>query len=289
MTASNARTAGLTTTTAVTGEVPRSGRLKAFADGAAVARRNLIKIKRVPDLLVFSTLSPIMFILLFAYVFGSQINVPGISYREFLIPGIFAQTVIFGATITGAGLAEDIQKGIVDRFRSLPMSRSAVLVGRTGSDVLNNLLVIVIMSLTGLLVGWRIRSSVGEAIGGFLLLLAFAYAISWMMALVGLIVPSPEVVNNASFMLVFPLTFVANTFVPTNKFPSVLQTIANWNPVSSVTAASRELFGNTTDRVPAPKDWSLQHPVLYTLSWIVVILAVFVPLSIRQYKRAASR
>ncbi len=262
---------------------------KTLGDGAVLAKRNLIKIKRVPDLLVFSTMSPIMFILLFAYVFGSAINVPGIGYREFLIPGIFAQTVIFGATITGAGLADDIQKGIIDRFRSLPMSRSAVLVGRTTSDVLNNVLVIVIMSLTGLAVGWRIRSSFLEAAGGFLLLLLFAYAISWIMAWVGLIVPSPEVVNNASFMIIFPLTFVANTFVPTNNFPSVLRTIANWNPVSSVTQAARQLFGNTSDKAPVPKDWSLQHPVIYTLIWVVLLLAVFIPLSVRQYKRAASR
>jgi ABC-2 type transport system permease protein len=263
--------------------------VKALADGAVVAKRNLIKIKRVPDLLVFSTISPIMFILLFAYVFGSAIKVPGLSYREFLIPGVFAQTVIFGATITGAGLAEDIQKGIIDRFRSLPMSRSAVLVGRTGSDLLNNVLVIVVMSLTGLAVGWRIRTSVGEAVAGFLLLLAFAYAMSWIMACVGLIVPAPEVVNNASFIVIFPLTFIANTFVPTNGFPSGLRVIANWNPVSSVTQAARQLFGNTSDRFPPPKDWSLQHPIVYTLLWVVAILVIFVPLAVRLYKRAASR
>jgi ABC-2 type transport system permease protein len=262
---------------------------KAVADGAIVAKRNLIKIKRVPDLLVFSTMSPIMFILLFAYVFGSSIHVPGMSYREFLIPGIFAQTVIFGATITGAGLADDIQKGIIDRFRSLPMSRSAVLVGRTGSDVLNNVLVIFVMSATGLAVGWRIRTDALHAAAGFLLLLAFAYAMSWIMACVGLVVPSPEVVNNASFMVIFPLTFVANTFVPTNGFPDVLRTIANWNPVSSVTQAARELFGNTSDSFPAPHEWPLQHPEIYTLIWIVVLLAIFIPLSVRLYKRAASR
>jgi ABC-2 type transport system permease protein len=263
--------------------------VKTLGDGAIVAKRNLIKIKRVPDLLVFSTMSPIMFILLFAYVFGSAIHPKGISYREFLIPGIFAQTVIFGATITGAGLADDIQKGIIDRFRSLPMSRSAVLVGRTGSDVANNVLVITIMSLTGLAVGWRIRSSVWEAAGGFLLLLLFAYSISWIMAWVGLIVPSPEVVNNASFMIIFPLTFIANTFVPTQGFPSGLRAIANWNPVSSATQAARQLFGNTSDKVPPPTDWSLRHPVIYTLAWVVLLLAVFIPLSVRQYKRAASR
>jgi ABC transporter DrrB family efflux protein len=268
---------------------PTGGLAKALSDGAVVARRNLIKIKRVPDLLVFSTMSPIMFILLFAYVFGSAIHPPGIGYREFLIPGIFAQTVIFGATITGAGLAEDMQKGIIDRFRSLPMSRSAVLVGRTTSDVLNNVLVITIMSVTGLIVGWRIRSSVGEAIVGFLLLLAFAYAISWIMATVGLIVSTPEVVNNASFMIIFPLTFIANTFVPTNNFPTVLKAIANWNPVSSVTQASRQLFGNTGTAPLPDSPWSLHHPVIYTLIWIAGLLAVFVPLSVRQYKRAASR
>jgi len=262
---------------------------KALSDGAIVAKRNLIKIKRVPDLLVFSTISPIMFILLFAYVFGSAITAPGVSYREFLIPGIFAQTVIFGATITGAGLAEDIKKGIIDRFRSLPMSRSAVLVGRTGSDVVNNVLVITIMSLTGLAVGWRIRTSFGEAAVGFLLLLAFAYAISWVMAWVGLLVPSPEVVNNASFVVIFPLTFIANTFVPTKGFPSVLRAIANWNPVSSVTQAARQLFGNVNKSVPVPDYWSLRHPIIYTLLWVVLLLAIFVPLSVRQYKRAASR
>jgi ABC transporter DrrB family efflux protein len=268
----------------------RTGPLKTLLDGAVVAKRNVIKIKRVPDLLVFSTISPIMFILLFAYVFGSAISAgKGIGYREFLIPGIFVQTVIFGSTITGAGLAEDMQKGIIDRFRSLPMSRSAVLVGRTTSDVINNLIVIVIMSVTGLIVGWRIRSSVGEAIAGFLLLLLFAYAMSWVMAVVGLIVPSPEVVNNASFVVIFPLTFIANTFVPTQHFPTGLKAIANWNPVTSVTQAARQLFGNTGSN-PLPKHpWSLHHPVLYSLCWIAVLLAVFVPLAVRQYKRAASR
>ena len=260
----------------------------AFSDGAVVAKRNLIRIKRVPDLLVFTTLSPIMFVLLFAYVFGSAIEVPGINYREFLIAGIFAQTVIFGATITGAGLAEDMQKGIIDRFRSLPMSRSAVLVGRTASDVLNNVITITVMSLTGLLVGWRIRTSFLEAVAGFLLLLVFAYAVSWVFAYVGLLVPSPEVVANASFVVIFPVTFIANTFVQTEGLPTVLRVMAEWNPVSAVTQAARELFGNTAG-MPAPDVWSLQHPVLYTLLWAAIILAVFVPLSVRQYKRATSR
>jgi ABC transporter DrrB family efflux protein len=266
-----------------------SGLSGALADGTVVAKRNLIKIKRVPELLVFTTLQPIMFILLFAYIFGSAIDTGGVQYREFLIAGIFAQTVIFGATLTGAGLADDMKKGIIDRFRSLPMSRSAVLVGRTTSDVLNNVLVITVMSLTGLVVGWRIRTSFLEAAAGFLLLLLFAYAISWIMAWVGLIVPSVEVVQSASFIVIFPLTFIANTFVPSERLPSVLRTFAEWNPVSSVTQAARELFGNLGPDPVEPATWALQNPVLYTLIWVVLILLVFVPLSVVQYGRAASR
>ena len=262
---------------------------KAFVDGAIVAKRNLIKIKRVPEVLVFVLISPIMFVLLFAYVFGGSIDVPGGSYREFLIAGIFAQTVIFGATFTGAGLAEDMQKGIIDRFRSLPMSRSAVLVGRTVSDIVYNLLSILIMGLTGLVVGWRVRGSLLDALGGVLLLLLFAYAFSWVMAYVGLLVPSPEVVNNASFIVIFPVTFIANTFVPSENLPTVLRHFAEWNPVSAITQAARVLFGNLPEGYPEPTVWSLRHPVLYSLLWIAIILVIFVPLSTRQYRRAASR
>src|SRR4051794_26075524 len=261
----------------------------AVSDGLTITRRNLIKVKRVPDLIVFATLSPIMFVLLFRFVFGGAINVPGdISYAEFLLPGIFAQTVVFGSTITGASLADDLQKGLIDRFRSLPMAHSAVLVGRTVADLGLNAVSITVMALTGLAVGWRIHTSVGEAALGFLVLLSFAYAISWLMAMVGLLVRTPEVVNNASFIVIFPITFVANTFVPLETLPPVLQTFAEWNPVSTVVQAMRELFGNTIG--PPPSDaWSMQHATLYTLLWAVVFLAIFVPLSVRQYRRAASR
>ena len=260
-----------------------------LTDGLVVAKRNLIKIRRVPELLVFTTLSPIMFVLLFAYVFGGAIaGGDPQRYREFLMAGIFAQTVIFGATTTGAGLADDVQKGIIDRFRSLPMAPSAVLTGRTLSDVVNNVIVLVVMSLTGLLVGWRIRTSVAEAAAGYLLLLLFAYAISWVMAWVGLPIPSVEVLNQASFIVIFPLTFLANTFVPLESLPGPLETFAAWNPVSAITQAARELFGNTA--LVAPSDaWPLQHPVVYTLIWVVIILVVFVPLTNVQYRRAASR
>ncbi|WP_448625414.1 ABC transporter permease [Geodermatophilus sp. URMC 64] len=261
----------------------------AVSDGLTITRRNLIKVKRVPDLLVFATLSPIMFVLLFVYVFGSAIPLQGISYAEFLLPGILAQTVIFGSTITGYSLAEDLQKGLIDRFRSLPMARSAVLVGRTGADVGLNVVSIVVMVITGLIVGWRIHSSVGEAVLGFLLLLLFAYAMSWLMATVGLLVRTPEVVNNASFIVIFPLTFIANTFVPTNNFPPVLKAFADWNPVSAVVQATRELFGNTAPGLEASDAWPMQNPVLYTLIWMALLLAIFVPLSVRIYQRTASR
>ncbi|PKV78639.1 ABC-2 type transport system permease protein [Nocardia fluminea] len=261
------------------------------SDSITIAKRNVIKIKRVPDVLIFTTLSPIMFVLLFAYVFGSAISVPGLEggYREFLIAGIFAQTVVFGATFTGAGLAEDMQKGIIDRFRSLPMAPSAVLVGRTISDVVINIVSLVVMSLTGLVVGWRIRGSFLDAVLAYALMLLFAYALSWMMAVVGLIVRAPEVFNNASFMVIFPLTFLSNAFVPLDNMPAPLRVFAEWNPVSALTQAVRDLFGNVNPMAPVSDAWPMQHPVITTLVWIVVILIVFVPLAQIQYKKSVSR
>ena len=259
------------------------------ADSAVIAKRNVIKILRVPEVLVFVLISPIMFVLLFAYVFGNSIEVPDSSYREFLIAGIFAQTVVFGSTFTGAGLAEDMQKGVIDRFRSLPMSRAAVLVGRTASDVIYNVLSVVIMAITGLLVGWRVRGSFLEALAGFAILLVFAYAISWIMAYLGLLVPSPEVINQAGFVVLFPLTFIANTFVPAENLPTVLRVMAEWNPVSAVTQASRDLFGNIPASAPTPDAWPLRHSVAYTLLWTVLVIAVFAPLSVRRYRRATRR
>ncbi|WP_081706074.1 ABC transporter permease [Nocardia sp. CNY236] len=260
-------------------------------DSLTIAKRNVIKIRRVPEVLAFSTLSPIMFVLMFAYVFGAAIEVPGMTggYREFLIAGIFAQTVVFGATFTGTSLAEDMQKGIIDRFRSLPMAPSAVLFGRTISDVVLNVVSLTVMSLAGFVVGWRIRGSFLDAVLAYFLLLAFAYAVSWIMAVVGLLVRAPEVFNNASFIVIFPLTFIANTFVPSEKLPTVLRVIAEWNPVSSLAQATRELFGNTTPLAPVPETWSLQNPVATTLLWVVVILVIFVPLAMRQYDKAISR
>jgi len=261
----------------------------AFADGVAVAKRNVIKIRRVPEILVSVLISPIMFVLLFAYVFGSSIEIPGGSYREFLISGTFAMTITFGATLTGAGLADDMQKGIIDRFRSLPMSRSAVVFGRTASDVIYNVLSLMIMALTGLVVGWRIHNGIASALVGFGLLLLFAYAFSWIMAYVGLMVPSVEVINNASFMVIFPLTFISNAFVPAENLPTPLRIFAEWNPVSAVTQAARELFGNIPIGTPEPTAWPLQNAALYTLIWVTLIIAVFAPLAVRRYRRAGTR
>ena len=277
------------------------------SDAFTVARRNLIKIKRVPDLLVFTTLQPIMFVLLFGFVFGSAIGGiaggdggDGSSYREFMMAGIFAQTIVFGATLTGYGMAEDMQKGIIDRFRTLPMHPSSVLFGRTISDVANNVIVLIVMSVTGLAIGWRIHGGVLDAAAAYALMLLFAYAVSWVMAFVGLVVRAPEIVNNASFIVVFPMTFIANTFVPAENLPATLRTVAGWNPVSTITHAARENFGNLgalTDptltaeqmRSRIEYTWALEHAELYTLIWVVVLLMVFIPLATRQYRRAVAR
>src|SRR5205809_1820708 len=202
----------------------------AAVDGWVVAKRNLTKIKRVPDLLIFSTIQPIMFVLLFAYVFGGAIKVTGTHYREYLMAGIFTQTVAFGAGITAIGLADDLQKGVIDRFRSLPMSRAAVLIGRTTSDLLNNVLVVIVMSVCGLIVGWRIHTDAAHAVAGFALLFAFGYAMSWISATIGLSVKSVEVAQSAGFIWLFPLTFLSNAFIPTDTLPDWLQKVADWNP-----------------------------------------------------------
>ncbi|MGH8875898.1 MAG: ABC transporter permease [Stackebrandtia sp.] len=266
------------------------GHNTALVDGWVVAKRNLIKIKRVPDLLIFSTIQPIMFVLLFAYVFGSAIQVPGGgNYREFLMAGIFTQTVAFGSSLTGMGLAEDMTKGIIDRFRSLPMSRAAVLIGRTTSDLINNVLVVVVMVACGLLVGWRTHTGFIDAVAGFLLLFGFAYAMSWIAATIGLSVKSVEVAQSAGFIWMFPLTFLSNAFVPTDNMPVVLQRIADWNPVSAIVLALRDLWGNPGAQGPADGGFPVDNPGWYSLLTIGLILAVFVPLSIRAYRRAASR
>jgi len=263
--------------------------MNTLRDAAVIARRNLIRIRRVPDVMVFVLIQPLMFVVLFAYVFGGSIDIPGGSYREFLIAGIFAQTVVFGATFTGSGLAEDLQRGLINRFRSLPMSRSAVVAGRTASDVVYNALSVTMMSVAGLVVGWRIRGSVLDAIVAYALLLFFAYAFSWVMACIGLLVPTPEVVNNASFVVLFPATFIANTFVPSDNLPGVLRTVAEWNPISTLTHALRVRFGNLPAGTPEPTSWPLQNSTLYSLLWAFALIVVFAPIATRLYQRAGAR
>ena len=271
--------------TATPGPVGRPPRLGAVSDTLALTTRNLLKVRRVPEILFSVLITPVVFVLLFAWVFGSSIQVPGGSYREFLNAGTFSMTLAFNAVFTGAGLAEDMRSGIIARFRSLPMSRSAVVVARTASDVLYNIASLAVMAVAGLAVGWRIHTDVGRALLGFVLLLGFAYAISWVMALIGLMAPAPEVVSNSAFMVIFPMTFLANTFTPTDGFPAPLRAFADHNPVSALAQPARELFGNMPAGTPEPTAWPLQHPVAYTVIWIIGTIAVFAPLAVRRYQR----
>jgi ABC-2 type transport system permease protein len=258
------------------------------SDGWTVTKRNLIKVKRSPDMLIFAVLQPIMFVLLFSQVYGGAIAVQGTDYTQFLMAGIFAQTVVFGSTFSGAAMAQDLKEGIIDRFRTLPMSPSAVLIGRTNSDLVLNSISMVIMMLTGLAVGWRVNTPPLMFLGGIALLLLFSYSFSWVMALLGMSVKTPETINNASFMILFPLTFISNAFVPSDTLPTVLRVFAEWNPVSSLVQAARTSFGNLGD-TPVPDIWTLQHPYVTVLVGLAVMLVVFVPLSIRKFQRISSK
>jgi ABC-2 type transport system permease protein len=260
-----------------------------LSDGWVTTKRNLLKIKRVPDILVFTLIQPIMFVLLFTYVYGGVIEIPGSSYQEFLMAGIFAQTVVFGSTYSGSAMAQDLKDGIIDRFRTLPMNPSAVLVGRTNGDMFINAASMAVMMITGFIVGWRVRSSFFEALAAVALILLFAYSFSWVMAYVGMSVRSPEIINNVSFLILFPLTFISNAFVPSNTLPGPLRAFAEWNPVSALVQTSRELFGNVPDAFPVGESWTAQNPLLTVLIGMAVMLAIFVPLSIRKFAAISSR
>ncbi len=260
----------------------------AAADGATIARRNVIKITRMPELLVAVLIMPLVFTLLFAYVFGSAVDIEGGSYREFLIGGAFVMMLTFGSTFTGIGLADDMQKGVIQRFRSLPMSPGAVVFGRTASDVIYNVLSTVVMAVAGYAIGWRINTGVADAAIGFALVLAFAYAFSWIMAFIGLKVRSVEAINNVGSLVIFPMTFIANTFVPSDGFAAPLRVFAEWNPVSTVAHAARTRFGNIPEGAVEQTAWPMRHAEFYTVTWIAVILAVFIPLSIRAFQNATN-
>ena len=260
-------------------------------DGLVVARRNLIQTVRIPEMLFFSLVQPVIFVLLFAYVFGGAIPIPGDAgadaYRNYLMPGIFGQTVAFAAAASTVGLAEDMHKGIIDRFRALPMSPPAVLVGRTLADAVRQILVLAVLSITGFIVGWRISNGLLPAIGAYALLLLFAYTVSWIGSWIGLHMPNPETANTAGRAWLFPLTFLSNAFVPISSMPSWLQAFAAYNPVSTVVLATRELFGNPTGI--QPDYWPLQHAALYTLISCAVLIAIFATLAVRRYTRTTSR
>ncbi len=257
-------------------------------DGSVVAWRNLVNIKRNPDWLLAGTVQPVMFVLLFAYVFGGSLG--GASYREFLIAGIFVQTVAFNSSFTVTGLANDLQKGIVDRFRSLPMSRLAVLLGRTTSDLVVSVLTVVIMSLCGLVVGWRIRGSVVDALLAYLVLLLFAFAMSWVGVFIGLLARSVEVAQSAGLIWLFPVTFISSAFVSSQTLPGPLRAFADWNPITTAADSVRQLFGNPVRvNMPPPDTWPSHHATAYTVACSLLIIAVFLPLAVSRYRRVASR
>jgi ABC-2 type transport system permease protein len=260
----------------------------AVSDSLALTRRNLTHVRHVPEKLIDVTLQPLMFVLLFAYVFGGAIDVSGGSYHEYLMGGIIVQTLTFAIMGTSVGLADDMGKGVIDRFRSLPMARSAVLAGRTLADMIANLLALAMLVVAGLIVGWGVHDGIASATAGFALVLLFSYAMTWAGVLLGLLVRTPDAAQGFVFVVIFPLTFLANTFVSTQDLPSGLREVAEWNPISAVAAAVRDLFGNPTG-LPADAAWPLEHAIPVALAWSVAILAVCVPLALRRYRRATAR
>ncbi len=254
----------------------------------ALIRRNLTHTKRQPEMLTDVTIQPVMFVVLFAYVFGGSINIPGGSYREWLLPGIMAQTMAFSSFIVAIGLNNDLDKGIIDRFRSLPIRRAGVLIARSVSSIIHSSIGVVVMSLTGLVVGWRIHEGVPKALLGYALLLLFGFAMIWIGIYVGSSLGSVEAVNGVMFSTMFPITFLANTFAPTQGMPSVIRHIAEWNPLSSLVQAMRENWGNT-GALPPSAAWPLQHAVPVSIAWSLLIAVVMAPLAIRAFNRRTSQ
>jgi ABC transporter DrrB family efflux protein len=268
------------TTTAVPDLQLREDTPRPVGDSLTMAWRNLLNIRRNPQLLVFATIQPVIFVLMFRYVFGGAIATKWdghpVPYVDFLMPGIFVQTVTFGALTTGVGLAEDLGKGLIDRFRSLPIARSAVLVGRTLADLVRNFFVVLLMAVVGFLVGWRIDTNVFGLIAALALVLAFAYSLSWVFAIVGLSAPDAETAQAASFPLLAPLVFASSAFVPVSSMPGWLQVFANHQPVTAVVNAARALtLGGPTVSY-----------VVTALAWIIGIVVVCAPLAVRRYRRA---
>jgi ABC-2 type transport system permease protein/oleandomycin transport system permease protein len=251
----------------------------AVSDTLVLAKRSLLRIPRQPDLLIAFTVQPVMFVLLFVYVFGGAIRTPGYDYVDFLMPGIITQSIAFGGFVTALGLAEDVKKGLIDRFRSLPMSRAAVLTGRTLADVATNVLSLVVLVGVGVVAGFSFHNSVPEVLAGFGLLLLFGYAFSWVFALIGLLVSTPEAANAVGFTAIFPLTFASSAFVPVESMPSWLQAFAEVNPFTVTVDAMRALW------LGAPAGDS----IVLALAWTAGFIVVFAPLAVMRYRRVASR
>jgi ABC-2 type transport system permease protein/oleandomycin transport system permease protein len=249
------------------------------SDTLVLAVRSLKRIPRQPDLLIGFTIQPVMFVLLFVYVFGGAIQTPGFDYVDFLMPGIIVQSIAFGGFVTALGLADDLGKGLIDRFRSLPMSRAAVITGRTLADVVTNSFSLVVLISVGVLAGFSFETSLPEIVAGLLLLLLFGYAFSWVFALIGLTSSTPEASNAIGFTAIFPLTFISSAFVPVESMPAALEWFAEVNPFTTVVDAMRHLWLGT----PAGND------VWGAVVWCIVILAVFAPLSVARYRRAVTR
>ena len=261
-----------------------------LADSLVVTWRTLKRIPRIPELALFAILQSIMFVLLFAYVFGGAIDVPGEgNYREFLMGGIFAQTIVFSAFGVAMALANDRKNQAVDRFRALPIARGAVLGGHAIANLFKAMLPIVIMSLCGLVIGWRIHDGLVKALFGYLLLIGFAFAMVWVGVFLASVVATPEGVQGIAFAALFPVTFMASTFVPTESMPQFVQNVAEWNPVTTLANSIRELFGNPTTAATPNDPWSIAHPVAYTVIWIVGIIAVCAPLAVRAYQRSVAK
>jgi ABC-2 type transport system permease protein len=263
--------------------------MNAIKDSLVITKRQLLQLARVPEVLVFSTIQPVMFVLLFRYVFGGSIETgqPG-GYVQLLMPGIFVQTVAFTLAATASGLAEDMKKGLIDRFRSLPISRSALIVGRTLGDSLLNIVVLAVMGMAGYLVGWRPTSGLLNVALAFLFLLFFGYALSWVGIYIGLSARDARVVQNVSFLVTFPLTFLSNAFAPTTGMPRPLQYVAEWNPVSTMVAACRQLFGLENQFGATAGSFPSENPLTMSFIYMGLIMIIFVPMSVKKYKNASN-
>ena len=269
--------------TSVHAVVPRGRAATMWSDAIVYAGRNLAHIRQIPEKLLDVTAQPLMFVLLFAYVFGGAISVPGGSYREYLIGGILVQSLSFGMMGPGVAIASDLTEGVIDRFRSLPASRAAYLLGHYLAEIAGLCVAIVVLLGAGLAVGWRAHTGVGEFAVALLLLITFATTMIWIGTFVGLLVRSPEAVQGVAFVVVFPITFLSNAFVPVSTMPSVLQSFAAWNPISVIVAATRHLFGNPVAPITT-RSWPLEHPVVAGFGYCALLLAIVVPATLRRYR-----